>query len=101
MKNKTPYTPLTDDYLNSLEGMHQVETSDFFYTRLQSKMSVTRQETNWPFALKPVWALAVLTLLLLLNAMVLLQQGQKASPASPGSLQDFASAYDQTLSPSF
>ncbi len=40
MKNN--FTPLVDDHLQSISGMQEATTDDFFYTRLKGRMQEVR-----------------------------------------------------------
>jgi hypothetical protein len=103
MKKKS--TPLVDEHLQSIRGMQEAGTDDFFYTRLKAKM-IARQEKErpgqaWVFPLKPVWVVGTLVLLLAVNGFILSQQLKVRSTASNSSLQNFAESYDQTISSSY
>jgi hypothetical protein len=67
------HTPLTDEYLQALEGMKPAEQDHFFYTRLKARMEAV-QKTPESFSLKPVLAIAALAIVLLLNTMAIIQQ---------------------------
>jgi hypothetical protein len=99
-------TPLVDEYLESIKGMQQVQTDDFFYSRLEAKMS-NRQTGQYnsfqpksKLFLKPAWAIAVLVLLLGVNGYMLSKQLRSSTQTetSASSLQEFAQSYDQTIS---
>jgi hypothetical protein len=104
-------TPLVDEHLQSLQGMREATTDDFFYTRLKGRMLArqkggqgndTRQ--GWSLPLKPVWVIGTLSLLLAVNGFMLSQQlkGDKTKTAtSSPSLQSFAESYDQTIASSY
>ncbi|MFZ1264660.1 MAG: hypothetical protein WAT34_14205 [Chitinophagaceae bacterium] len=94
-------TPLVDEHLQSIQGMQEAGTDDFFYTRLRARIDKERLEQGWSLPLKPVWVLSTLVLLLALNGITLLQQAKtKATNAgvSTSSLQNFAESYDQSIS---
>lgn len=100
---KKIFTPLTDEYLKSLEGMQHAALDDYFYTRLKAKMERNLAQQGWGFKLKPVWVIGSLVCLLALNGFMLTQQykikqstNNKTSP-----LQNFATAYDQTILSSY
>ena len=101
-------TPLVDEHLQSIQGMQEVGTDDFFYTRLKAKM-LARQSGDekeqsvkgWAFSLKPVWVVGTLVLLLALNGFMLVNQSttkETTSTVSTFSLQNFAESYDQSIS---
>lgn len=109
MKNKS--TPLVDEHLQSIQGIQEVGTDDFFYTRLKAKM-LARQTggekeqsvRGWTFPLKPVWVLGTLALLLAVNGFMLVNQSktkETKSTISSSSLQNFAESYDQSISSSY
>ncbi len=98
---KETFTPLLDQHLQSLQGMQEASTDDFFYTRLKAKMQKELQELGWSFPLKPVWVVATLVLLLAVNGFMLSQQfksKQTTTKASASPLQNFATSYDQSIS---
>ncbi len=99
---KKKFTPLLEEHLLRLEGMQEAGTDEFFYTRLKARMLAkqTGGESNWNFPLRPVWVLTSMTLLLVVNIFILSQQySAKEKPSiSSNSLQNFAEAYDQTIS---
>lgn len=104
MKNKT--TPLVDEYLQSLAGMKEVQTDDFFYTRLRARMENRQSgpaQREWAFRLKPIWVIGGLVVLLVMNGVMLLQSGKKeqstASSSTP--IQKFAASFDQTIAFSY
>ena len=101
-------TPLVNEHLQSMQGMQEVGTDDFFYTRLKARM-LARQSggekensrQGWSFPLKPVWIVGTLALLLTVNGFMLSQQFKTKeikSTASTSSLQNFAQSYDQSIS---
>ena len=105
---KKNFTPLVDEHLQSIEGMQEVGTDDFFYTRLKTRM-LARQSGDdkeqsfkgWTFPLKPVWVLGTLVLLLAINGFMLANQSKTnktTSTVSTSSLQNFAESYDQSIS---
>ena len=100
MKKKS--TLLLDEHLLSLKGMQEAGTDDFFYTRLKARMLAkqTEGESNWNFSLRPVWVVASMALLLVVNVFILSQQNKSTvkPTISSNSLQSFAESYDQTIS---
>ena len=96
---KKNFTPLADEHLQSLTGMQEAGTDDFFYTRLKARMERNEPRKEWSLPLKPVWVIGGLVLLLAVNGFMLTQQsGKKAKVASSSSsLQSFAESYDQTI----
>ncbi len=94
---------LLDEHLQSLEGMKEAGTDEFFYTRLKARMEKTLSQQRWSFPLKPVWVLSTLVLLLTVNGFILSQQAKtkKVNTTAGSSLQNFAESYDQTISSSY
>ncbi|MBK9570572.1 MAG: hypothetical protein IPO53_12125 [Chitinophagaceae bacterium] len=98
---KKNFTPLVDEHLQSIQGMQEAGTDDFFYTRLRARIDKERSEQGWSLPLKPVWILSTLVLLLVLNGITLLQQAKTKTTntgVSTSSLQNFAESYDQSIS---
>jgi len=94
-------TPLVDEHLQSIGGMQEAGTDDFFYTRLIARMEREKSEPGWSFPLKPVWIVGTLVLLLAMNGFMLVSQSktkETTSAVSTSSLQNFAQSYDQSIS---
>ena len=99
MKQKC--TPLVDEHLQSLTGMQEATTDEFFYTRLKGRMQDVSPRQSWSLPLKPVWVIGTLILLLAVNGFMLSQQVKTKKPATvanSNSIQNFAESYDQTIS---
>ena len=94
-------TPLVDEHLQSMLGIKEVGTDDFFYTRLKARMEKENSRQGWNFPLKPVWIVGTLALLLAVNGFMLSQQFKTKSTSSAASLQRFAESYDQSFSSSY
>ena len=99
-------TPIVDEHLESLFGMQEAGTDEFFYTRLKERMQQNEPRQGWSLPLKPVWVISTLVLLLAVNGVMLSQQVKtKATTANSSSgnssLQSFAESYDQTISSSY
>ncbi|MDZ4796242.1 MAG: hypothetical protein SGI83_18350 [Bacteroidota bacterium] len=104
-------TLLVDEHLQSILGMREAGTDDFFYTRLKARMLARQSggekekpEQGWNFPLKPVWVVGALALLLAVNGFMLSNQfkGKKSTAtAAASSLQNFAESYDQSISSSY
>lgn len=95
------FTPLVDDHLQSIQGIQETGTDDFFYTRLKARMEKDKPQQGWNFPLKPVWIVGTLALLLAVNGFMLANQSKvkkTTSVVSTSSLQNFAQAYDQSIS---
>lgn len=90
-----------EEVLNSLDKCSPAAAPDFFYTRLNARMANEWEATkvnpqkNW--ALKPAFALAALSLLILLNVFVVMQNNKKDNPnvavASTDDIQALAADY--------
>lgn len=97
---KTKPTPLTDDHLQSLQGMKEAETDAFFYTRLRARME-KQAGPAWSFSARPAWLVASLLVLLAINGWMLAQQREPVqattSTAAASTLQEFAASYNMTL----
>ena len=94
---KNVKTPLTEKYLESLEGIAPAEPKDFFYARIKQRIRTDEVKSELVFHFKPAMLITILTILLLLNIVVLAKHG-KAEAGSHSSIKDFAMAYDQSLS---
>ena len=96
-------TPLVDEHLQTIQGLHEVVTDEFFYTRLKARMERSKEEQGWSFPLKPVWIIGTLALLLTVNGFILSQQftTKKVRATETSSLQKFAESYDQTISSAY
>jgi hypothetical protein len=97
--NKKISTPLTDSYLQSIEGMQPAELPPFFYTRLKAKMEQAVAGRPSLMA-RPALAIALLGLVLALNTAALIQQ-RSAKPAkavgnSNTPFDSFASEFNLT-----
>jgi hypothetical protein len=99
-------TSLIDEHLQSLLGMQEATTDDFFYTRLKGRMQGNELRQGWSLPLKPVWVIGTLALLLAVNGFMLSRQiktkttATRSSSGTP-SLQSFAESYDQTIVSSY
>ena len=82
-------TRLTDEYLQSLEGLQQAEASPFFYTRLKGRM----QQHHPASRLQPSFVIVLLSIFLAANIFFLSnitnQPQQNNSPA-----QAFGTTYN-------
>ncbi|MFZ4771024.1 MAG: hypothetical protein ACOYLO_12655 [Ferruginibacter sp.] len=96
-------TPLVEEHLQSLQGIKETGTDDFFYTRLKARMESALEEEGWSFPLKPVWVIGSMTLLLAINIFMLSQEFKSNNNNKPNSatVQSFAEQYDQTISTSY
>jgi len=89
---------LLEEHLQILNELKEVETDQFFYTRLKAKMEAKNTQPSWALPLKPVWALGTLIVFVALNSFVLTQVWSEQRSVKAGTIQDFASVYGQTIS---
>ena len=106
-------TQLVDEHMQSLHGMQEVGTDDFFYTKLKGRMLIRHKDgrknlllQDWGLPLKPVWIIGTLILLLLINSIMVRQQFTSKKAAATATvtttdLQNFAESYDQNISSPF
>jgi len=96
---KRVQTPITDEYLKSVQGM-KAETDAFFYTRLRARMERKIEEKGaWVFQLKPVYIITLLLIFLSINSVVLINQVQsKKAEATSSTLKSIANSYNLTVS---
>ena len=103
-------TPLVTEHLQSLQGMQESGTDEFFYTRLKAGMlagqtgrRINKPQQGWVLPLRPVWVVGTLALLLAVNGFMLAQQvkTKKTNTTASASLQSFAESYDQAISSSY
>ncbi len=97
----------TEDILNSLDGMKRAIVPDFFYTRLKARMEKEQENPARPrwWVLKPVYAVAVIALVIVLNlAVVLLKSDTQNSGTIAGdgdNYQTIAADYNLADNSSF
>jgi hypothetical protein len=61
-----------EDILGSLDGTRRAATPDFFYTRLKARMEKGYEPvTQKSWVLRPVYAMAALAVIILVNAAVI------------------------------
>ena len=86
-----------DATLNSFDNMQRAEMPPFFQTRLIARLKKERQLENvWLPVRKPVLLIALLTVMLLINTVLLTQKintKKTNSFSESSSLQGFASEY--------
>jgi hypothetical protein len=101
IKKKSPLS--VDELLRDIQPIQEAETDHFFYTRLRARMEKRQSAPGWNFPLRPVWVIASLVLLLLMNSFILAQQfkSPKTTATTSSPLQNFATSYDQTISSSY
>lgn len=86
-----------EEVLGSLDGIQKAVMPDFFYTRLNARMEKELEPaTKKSWVLRPVFALAALAVVLLINAVVILKgNAGKSDTATDDSetLQSIAAEY--------
>jgi hypothetical protein len=92
------HTPLTDEYLQSLQGLQPAEPDPYFYTRLRARMEKAAAPSG-SFLLRPVLAVAALSIVLLVNTFTILQQkNSKQQPEEPvgntATIEDFTREFN-------
>ena len=100
MKKNIP-TPLADEYIQSLQQIHDAEPNLFFYTRLKARMEKKIADPH--FSLQPAWLISLLITFLFINIYFLATQITQNSTTSSQNamLQNFASSYDLSVPTSF
>ena len=98
MKKNT--TPLVDAHLESLVGIQELSTDEYFYTRLKARMDNGTYQELWRSPLKPIWIVCSMTVLFVINIYMLSikMETKQLNAAESYSIKSFAEAYDQTLS---
>ncbi len=88
------HTPLTDDHLQSLQGMKPAEINPFFYTKLKGRME--QQFTRQGFFFKPVWVIGTLVFFLTINVWMIVQKGDTSQQTAEkkSAEQLFAETYN-------
>jgi len=94
-----------DRIMASADGLQKATAPDFFYTRLTGRMQRELDEKHKPFfVLRPVFAMAALSVLLIVNIIFLTQwnsqpaKGTTTQPGKPATIESFAKAYDMDAS---
>lgn len=88
---------LLEEHLQILNQLKEVETDQFFFTRLKAKMEAKNAKPSWLLPVKPVWVLGTLIVFVVLNSFVLTQVWNEQRSVKTGTIQDFASTYGQTI----
>ncbi len=103
MTNKEKQQRVTEDILNSLDNMQKAEAPAFFYTRLQARMEREAEPASpfWQWVTKPVFAMATLSLLILLNVAAInsyRKTNMQEVVMEANGIQGFAQEYQLTVS---
>ena len=93
-------TALVDAHLESLVGMEEHTTVEYFYTRLKARMDNRAGDELSIAGLKPVWLVGSMAVLFVINICMLSikMETKQLNAAESISIKSFAEAYDQTLS---
>lgn len=86
-----------EEIMNSLDGCNRAAAPDFFYTRLTARLeNETAAPVKESWVLRPVFAVAALVMVLLVNGFVLFQRNNPNSnftAAETDNLQSVAAEY--------
>lgn len=90
-----------DRVMSSIDGLNKAEAPGYFYTRLLGRMQKETEDTRRPFlVLRPAFATAALSIVLILNIVFLTQSNKQAAKdttvhsGKPATIETFAKAYD-------
>ena len=84
-----------EEQLKLFDEMKEVESDAFFYTRLRACMDKLDKSSSWDYYLKPGWLMAVLMIMLVLNAWMVKDKLNSTRDAGMNSgIQSFASQYE-------
>jgi len=85
-----------DEILSSLDDIQKAVAPDFFYTRLKARMDRESEiPVSRPWILRPVYTLAALVIVLLVNAFVLFKEnGAKQTTTTVDPMQSIAAEYN-------
>jgi hypothetical protein len=86
-----------EQHLKVLDQAKDVDTDEFFYTRLRGRMQHEDQRGG-AFPLKPIWLIGCMVAFLLANAVTVFQEKKERKSEASSTIRDFASSYDQTIS---
>lgn len=83
-----------EEILGSLDGNQRASVPDFFYTRLRARMEKGYQQTDHKsWILRPVYAMAALVLVILINAAVIFNNNTDNGTADTDTIQSVAAEY--------
>lgn len=93
---------ITDEELNNgmtlFSTMKEVDSPDYFYTRLKARMELESTSKLLGYPVNPVLVICTLTLFLLINSVLLEKEQNIPSTDANEPIEAFAAAYDQTIS---
>ena len=91
--------------MTSVDGLQKATAPDFFYTRLKGRMQREMDEKRKPFfVLRPAFATAALSVVLVFNIIFLAQLNTKPAKdttvksENPATIESFAKAYNMDAS---
>lgn len=98
-----------EEILNSLDGVKKVAAPDFFYTRLNAKMLArqsgaannTTDSVYQKGMLRPVYIIATLLLIVLINLMVLINNQDETSINSNNAIADNNESVQQSIATAY
>ena len=83
-----------EEILGSLDGNQRAAVPDFFYTRLKARMEKGYEHIGHKsWVLRPVYAMAALVVVLLINAAVIFNENTEKETAVTDTLQSVAAEY--------
>jgi hypothetical protein len=90
---------LAEEHLKYLDGIKLPETDPFFYTRLKARMEKEHSASHSNFTLKPVWLVAAMVLVLIVNVFMIGLKNKTVVGQSDetASVKGFAASYDQSV----
>ncbi|CAN5303054.1 hypothetical protein BH09BAC2_BH09BAC2_04770 [soil metagenome] len=89
---------INNDLFSSLTGIEPAEVKPFFYTRFRQRLH-NKKESAWAFNLKPAFIVAMLSIFLLINSLVVyLQFTQQKNTTASVMQKNFAENYNLTTS---
>lgn len=91
---------LVDEHLLSLNEIKEAETDASFYTRLKARMEREHSQADWNFPLTPIWVIATMGFLLVINVLMFNVKNKitKTQSEDVSSIKSFAASYDQNIS---
>ncbi len=90
------YSEEINQIINSVEGIKQASPSAFFYNKLMHKMqqNALQKKPSFIFQFKPILVIASLTLLVVMNAFMLIKQSSKSHKTISSIVVSSNSSYD-------
>ena len=93
---KKLYSEEIDQIINSFEGIEQATPSAFFYNKLMHKMQqkAVQKQSSFIFQFKPIIVIASLSLLIIINAFMLIKQTVRSHKTIANNVVSVNSSYD-------